>query len=168
MLEHVILPAVCVGLLLYAAAHDILARTIPDWVSVALAASGLVISALNGTLLGAAIAASLVFAASILLFRLGLMGGGDVKLLAAVALVVPPGNVLTAIAAVAIAGGGLALVFLVLRPLARRRARTLGHRRLGLLHRGMAAELWRIRRGGPLPYAVAIALGTVFTMISTG
>ncbi len=162
------LPAVCVGLLLYAASHDILARTIPDWVSVALAACGFVISAASGMLVGAAIAASLVLAASILLFRLGLMGGGDVKLLAAVALVVPPGDILTMIAAIAIAGGGLALVFLALRPLARRHARTRGNRQLGLLHRGMAAELWRIRRGGPLPYAVAIASGTVFTMISTG
>jgi prepilin peptidase CpaA len=168
MLEHVILPAACVGLLLYAAAHDILARTIPDGVSVALAACGLVISASNGTLVGASIAAAVVFAASILLFRLGLMGGGDVKLLGAVALVVPPGDILTALAAIAIAGGALAVVFLILRPLARRRTRPLGHRRLGLLHRGMAAELWRIRRGGPLPYAVAIASGTVFTMISTG
>jgi prepilin peptidase CpaA len=84
------------------------------------------------------------------------MGGGDVKLLGAVATIVPPGHVAQFIVAVTLAGAALALVYLAARriipaPDARRPAR--------LVARAIRAERWRINRGGPLPYALAIAAG---------
>jgi prepilin peptidase CpaA len=69
------------------------------------------------------------------------------------------------IMAITMAGGVLALIYLV----ARRRLRRPGHGKPdGLLARALRVEQWRLRRGGPLPYAVAIACGVVFVMSRGG
>ncbi|HEX8447657.1 MAG TPA: prepilin peptidase [Sphingomonas sp.] len=60
--------------------------------------------------LGLALALFIAFAA---LFALGAMGGGDVKLIAALALWLPPAAVLPMLMLMAIAGGVLTLVMLV-------------------------------------------------------
>ena len=83
-----------------------------------------------------------VLAAGTLLFMYGLFGGGDVKLLAAAALWAGPGLLPELLMVMALAGGALALVLLALR---RWRPRA----------SGPAAP------GAPLPYAVAIACGTL-------
>ena len=135
------------GLVLAAAWHDLLARTVPNRLPVLLALVGL-----------ARLAAGAVFAGAFLCWRRGWLGGGDVKLLAACALSVPPHLVPGLLAAIAIAGAGLALVYLA----ARRWVRPAGGARpAGLLARALRAERWRIARGGPLPYAVAIAIGVL-------
>lgn len=89
-------------------------------------------------------------------------GGGDVKLLGAAALGVAPGSVVSFVMTVAVMGGLLAILYLVARPL-------LGPagpaRPQGLLGRVVRAERWRIRRGGPLPYACAIAAGLLFVIV---
>jgi prepilin peptidase CpaA len=158
----------CGGMLLYAALHDLIARTIPDAVPVGVAVGGVIGHVMSGQLPMPLIAAAAVALVAGLLFWWRLLGGGDAKLLAAVALLLPPAEVVSAAAAIAIAGGLLALLFLLLRPWLRgRRIRPAG-RAAPLLRRALAAEAWRIRRGGPLPYAVAIAAGTLFTVISTG
>jgi prepilin peptidase CpaA len=97
-------------------------------------------------------------------WRRGWMGGGDVKLLGAAALRVPPYAVPGMLMATALAGGVLALFYLVAR---RRLARPGGPRPSSLLLRALRAERWRLRRGGPMPYAVAIACG-VFFVLSQG
>lgn len=158
----------CGALLIYAALHDLIARTIPDAVPILLAASGVLLHVLSGNLLWPILTSALVAGIGALLFGWRLMGGGDVKLLAAVALLLPPTEVLPAIAAIAIAGGVLALLFLLLRPYLRGRNIQPAGRAAPLLRRAWRAEAWRIRRGGPLPYAVAIAAGALFTGISTG
>jgi prepilin peptidase CpaA len=94
------------------------------------------------------------------------MGGGDVKLLIAIAFLLPPADIPPALAAIAIAGGVLALLFLALRPRLRHHRLRPAGRSASLVRRAWAAELWRIRRGGPLPYAVAISAGTLFMMFS--
>ena len=38
----------------------------------------------------------------------------------------------------------------------------------GLLRRVLRVESWRIRRGAPLPYGVAIAAGAAFALIRPG
>lgn len=86
----------------------------------------------------------------------GWIGGGDVKLLAALALVLPPGRMLPAIVATAWSGVALALPYCVLR---RRLAAPSPMRPRGLLPRIWRAEQFRLRRGGPLPYGLAIAAG---------
>ncbi len=97
------------------------------------------------------------------------MGGGDVKLLAAAALLLPPRLVPGYVLAVALAGGVLGLLYLGLGALLRRRApRATPRRPATLLRRALRAEAWRIRRRGPLPYGCAIAAGALFAVLQPG
>jgi prepilin peptidase CpaA len=153
----------CIGLILAASLHDVATRTIPDGLVLALAAAGLVSSALSGRLLGALLAAGGVFVVAALCWRRGWMGGGDVKLLGAAVLGMPPNSVLAFAAAVAFAGGLLALFYLAARRLVGAPA---SPRPAGLLTRAMRVERWRLSRGGPLPYACAIAVGVLFVNVS--
>ncbi|MFN3590776.1 MAG: prepilin peptidase [Thermaurantiacus sp.] len=155
-------------LLVIAAVHDVVSRMVPDYTAFGIALAGAAIHLLSGGILWHLAVAAIVLGVGLLLFWLRVMGGGDVKLLAAVALLLPPADVPLAIAAIAIAGGVLALAFLALRPQFRGRKVVPAGRAASLYRRALAAEAWRIRRGGPLPYAVAIAAGTLFTMLSSG
>lgn len=151
------------GLPLAAAAlHDIAARTIPNRLCLAVAGAGLLARVLMGDLLPGLLAAGLVFLLGWASWRCRAMGGGDVKLLAACALLVPPAATPGLVLAVALAGGLLALAYLGLRPWVAAPALA---RPAALLARARRAETWRIRRRGPLPYGVAIALGTFFTLL---
>lgn len=163
-----LLLVLCAALLLFAAVHDVIARTIPDVVPLGILAAGLVLHLISGHILLPLAVTVGVAAVCGMLYWLRVMGGGDVKLLVAIAWLLPPGAVPVALLAIALAGGVLAALFLVLQP--RLRGRNLGPagRSAPLLRRAYAAELWRIRRGGPLPYAVAISAGTLFTMVSGG
>jgi prepilin peptidase CpaA len=150
------------ALLLLASLHDIVARTIPNWLAGALAMLGIGLRVVHGTLLAGVCVGAIVFVLAAICWRRGWMGGGDVKLLAASAIVVPPSLVLSFITAVAIFGGVLALLYLLagrmLPPSRASRPRT-------LLARALRVERWRIRRGGPLPYACAIAAGGLFILL---
>ena len=158
----------CAALLVFGAVHDIIARTIPDAVPAGIALAALVLNILAGDLFWSFVAALSVMCVSLLIYWLRLMGGGDAKLFAAIGFLLPPAEVLPGIAAIAIAGGVLALLFLALRPGLRARQIAPAGRSAPLHRRALAAELWRIRRGGPLPSAVAISAGALFTMISSG
>jgi prepilin peptidase CpaA len=151
------------GLLLVASLHDIAARTIPNNLVLALAVAGLSVSVLDRHLLGSLLAASGVFAVSALCWSRGWMGGGDVKLLGAAALGIPASSVLPFIAAVAMAGGVLAVFYLIAQRLVPFRR---SPRPTGMLARALRAERWRISRGCPLPYACAIAAGALFINLS--
>ena len=158
----IILPAVCFGLILTASLHDIVTRTIPHSLVLALALVGIATGATGGYLFGSLLAAGSIFVVSALCWRRGWMGGGDVKLLGVAALAIPPSSVLTFVAAVTIAGALLALLYLAARPLVRV---PMPVRPNGLLARAVRVERWRIRRGGPLPYACAIATGFLFVIV---
>ncbi len=156
-----LIAALIASALVAAALHDIAARTIPNRLCLAVSLAGLLDRALAGELAAGLTAMLLVFALLVVVWRLGALGGGDAKLLAACALVVPPGNVPAMLLATALAGGAIALAFLAARPLV---ASHVPPRPAGLPGRVLRAEAWRVRRGGPLPYAVAIAVGTLFTL----
>jgi prepilin peptidase CpaA len=158
-----LLPILAAQALLAASLHDIAARTIPNALCLGIALVGVLVRLLAGDLLPGLLAASLVFLLATLAWRFRVMGGGDVKLLAACALLPPPATVPAMIAAVALAGGLLSLAYLALRPLLPAPAAS---RPASLPRRALRAEAWRIRRGGPLPYAVAIALGAIFTLLA--
>lgn len=152
-----------IAVLVAASLHDIIARTVPNWMAVVVALLGLALRAATSTLLGGLLAGALVFVAAAIIWRRGWMGGGDVKLIAAAALVMPPHDVLNYIVAVTLAGGMLAVIYLLARrvvPIASNLPKP-----RGLLARAMRAECWRIRRGGPLPYACAIAIGGLFILL---
>ena len=159
-------------MVIMAALHDIMARTVPNQLVLAIASAGLV--AQGAVLAGSAhlvdglfsagmalLAALLVFVAAALAWRRGWMGGGDVKLLGASALLMPAALVPSLLVATSLAGGVLSLIYLVAR---RRLARPGPGRAASLLARVLKAERWRLRRGGPLPYAVAIAGGACFVV----
>jgi len=65
-----------------------------------------------------------------------------------------------------LAGGLLAVLYLLAQNLVP--AASPSPVPLSLLARVWRAERWRIRRGGPLPYAVAIAAGGVLTLLQGG
>lgn len=151
-------------LLIVAGVCDIVARMVPNWISLALISCGVLVRGLTGQLATGLLAAALVLVLTTICWRRGWLGGGDVKLLAAAATVVPPWLVPMLIVAVALAGGVLALIYLGLRPL----TPAPGDPAPGSwLRRILRIEQWRIRRGGPLPYATAIGAGTIFTLFAS-
>ena len=100
-------------LIVYAVVSDVTRLVIPNWVSIALVALFAAFLLLGSKPLPA-IQHALVAAAVLLLafaaFAAGLMGGGDVKLIAAVALWAGPDKVLAFLLAMSLAGAALGLV----------------------------------------------------------
>jgi prepilin peptidase CpaA len=139
--------------------HDVVARTIPNGIAAGLAVMGAAARLLNGEMVIGLMAGLLVFGAAMFCWRRGWMGGGDVKLLGAAAIALPPFLVPMFVAAVAMAGGLLAALYLAARPFVPVPA---PQRPAGLLARALRVECWRIGRRGPLPYACAIAAGFAF------
>jgi prepilin peptidase CpaA len=94
----------------------------------------------------------------------GFMGGGDVKLWAAAALLIPPNwrEELNFILYVVILGGALAVLYLLLSLVV---PRVKPSREGGWLRRFARAEIWRISRRGPLPYACAISGGALLVLM---
>jgi prepilin peptidase CpaA len=114
-------------------------------------------------------AASLSFAIACTLFTLlllpamrGMLGGGDVKLAAAVALGLPPAATWDFIFATVMIGGLLGLAYLAGPYLAPRPHAMVS---ASLLRRVAAVESWRLRRRGPVPYGVAIAGGGILVLL---
>ena len=133
--------------LLGAAAFDLRSRRIPDAFSLAIVVAFGGVLAAGSVGLGAAawhvLAAALVFAGGAGLFAAGMIGGGDVKLMAASSLWIGWSDTLRFLLLVALLGGVLAAAALV----ARRALRD--DRAAGLRHLLDAEE--------GLPYGVAIA-----------
>ncbi|WP_027444248.1 prepilin peptidase [Erythrobacter cryptus] len=113
-LSYVLLAALAIALVV-AAFTDLTRRQIDNWLNGAIAlgaplfwwASGLALWPDVALQLGVALAAFAVFAG---LFALRMMGGGDVKLLTALALWVPPYQFVQLLLVMAIAGGVLTIV----------------------------------------------------------
>lgn len=135
--------------LLAAALNDLVHFEIPDVLPLVIFATGLGFGALTPghDWAGHLAAPALMLVAGLLVFRLGLMGGGDIKLFIAIAVWTGLAGLPVQLVAVIICGGGLALLLVAARRLASQS--------------GNAARLPRLlQTGAPLPYAVAIAIGT--------
>ncbi|MCW3475829.1 A24 family peptidase [Limobrevibacterium gyesilva] len=154
------------ALLIVAALHDVAARTIPNWTCLGLAVLGLVLRGADGQLLAGLALGVVVFLVATFCWTRGWMGGGDVKLLAAAAIFVPPADVGNMLVAITLAGGVVGLFYLGWRFVLRRLAAQPRPRPSSLLARILRAERWRILRGCPLPYASAIAAGTLFVIVA--
>ena len=72
------------------------------------------VRAVNGALIAGILASLVILCGAAFCWRRGWLGGGDVKLLAASAMLVPPTLVVRLLLDVAVAGGILAIVHLVL------------------------------------------------------
>jgi prepilin peptidase CpaA len=155
------------ALLAYAALHDIGFRTVPNRVSAALLAIGLLLRLVHGLQQGNVghelvwgIACGLiVFVFTYVFWFVGWMGGADVKLLSAAAVFVAPPMVPTLVVGTSLAGGVLALIYVIGSSIAPRPRPAADVSRFSLVHRAARCELRRLRRRGPLPYAAAIAAG---------
>lgn len=122
-LSTILIFLLAVGLAV-AALLDWRSRTIPNWLNLAIAllaipfwwSTGLSLWPGVAVELGIALAVLAIFAFA---FQLGLMGGGDVKMLAALALWLPPLAVLQLLVIMSLAGGVLTLILLVPHRIAR-------------------------------------------------
>lgn len=110
--------------LVAAAAMDWRSRIIPNWLNAAIALGAVPFWIATRTPLwpGAAIhlaVAAAIFAVFALAFHLGMMGGGDVKMLAALALWLPPLAVIQLVVIMSLAGGALTLAMVLRHRLSR-------------------------------------------------
>jgi prepilin peptidase CpaA len=160
-LLHSILLFAAATALLFAAAHDVAVRTVPNVVSLIVAVAGLGLQMLDRQLVPALFGGALVFAGTWQCWRRGWIGGGDVKLLSACALLVPPALVPELLLSTTIAGGVLALCYLALSRLLPGGP---AQRPTSLIGRIWRTERRRIRRRLSLPYACAISAGVLLTL----
>ena len=135
-----ILPGLLAALLVVASVFDLRSRTIPNSLNLAIALLALPFWWATGLTLWPEAALQLAVAAGVfglfaLVFALGGMGGGDVKLVAAVALWLPWEAVVVLLVLMSLAGGVLTLAMVVRKRLARQEGRL------------------------EIPYGVAIAFG---------
>lgn len=129
---------------------------IPNRISVIALSISLLVAFLENHFFQGLFSAMICFVLTSLLWRLGLLGGGDAKLMTALAAALPCLTMLDFVLLTACAGGVLGLVYVVIRRVTHFQA---SPRPAGRLQRHLRAEIWRIHRGCPLPYTVAIAAG---------
>lgn len=156
---------VAIPLLCFAAARDIATRLIPDTVSILIVVAGVSTRLFEGwAAAGTSLLTGLaMFALLLPLAARGWLGGGDVKLMSAMATGLALGDTWTFVVATVFAGGILGVAYILARRLVPQ-PRLAGD--AGLLRRIMTVEAWRVRRRGPLPYAVAIAVGGILVLLS--
>lgn len=147
------------SLLFFSVFTDLRAREIPDWVSLVFLLMGLVRLPSCGW--GALVGGCIIFGCAFGLWLAGFMGGGDVKLIASSSLLFPPLWQVRYILDIAIVGGFLAILYLILRKVVPVPATP-------VYGRALRIECWRIRRGFALPYAIAIAGGFVVAALQGG
>lgn len=140
--------------LVLAAVSDFRSLRIPNWLTASLAAAFPPLALVAGhdvQWLSHFAAGLAVFAGAAVLFAAGVMGGGDVKLLGAVALWVGLGQVLSLLLLVALVGGVFALAVVLLRhPLAQAVVLRATRRLPEFMQRKM-----------PIPYGIPIAIGGI-------
>jgi prepilin peptidase CpaA len=153
-------------LLLYVATIDIATRLIRNEICLVLALLGIASQFASPMQIAQSlIAATILLLLLLVIYQRGLIGGGDVKLLVALAVGLPLTGVIQLLTITALAGGVLALVHLMMRLLPYPRLAPAGS---SLVRRVYAIERWRHLRHAPLPYGVAIACGGIWTVFSKG
>lgn len=146
-----------------AAVSDLANRTIPNYAIVCVALASLLVKVdRDSAYLDSVWAVIALIAVLLFLYLRNLLGGGDVKLMAALSLALTATDCYRFVIATAVFGGVLAMTYLLLRKvLPPLRCKPRAPRLLRIA----ALEAWRIRRGAPLPYGVAIAAGGIFVLL---
>lgn len=153
-------------LLVYVAVIDIATRSIQNEVCLMLALLGVAGQFAGPThIVESMIAATILFLLLLVAYERGWMGGGDVKLLVALAIGLPLTGLVQLLTVTALASTVLALLHLTMRILPYPRLAPVGS---SLLRRVYAVERWRNLRRAPLPYGVAVACGGIWTSLSHG
>jgi prepilin peptidase CpaA len=153
-------------LLLYVATIDVATRVIPNQVCLAVALLGVVGQLANPMQAAQSlIVASILFLLLLVLYLKRWIGGGDVKLMVAVAIGLSPTGVIQFLTITALAGGVLALVHLLMRFLPNPALAPSGS---SFMRRVVAVERRRHLRHAPLPYGVAIVCGGIWAVLNRG
>src|SRR5262245_27973179 len=153
-------------LLLYVAMIDIATRLIRNEICLILALLGIASQFANPMqVTESLIVATILLMLMMVIHQRGWIGGGDVKLLVALAIGRPVMVLIQLLTVTALAGGVLALVHLMMRLLPYPKLAPAGS---SLVRRVYAVERWRNLRQAPLPYGVAIACGGIWTVFSQG
>lgn len=153
-------------LLLYVATIDVATRLIRNEICLALALLRIVSQFASPMQLAESLTvAAILFLLLFAIYSRGAIGGGDVKLLVALAVGLPLTGVIQLLTVTALAGGVLALAHLVMRNLPYPRLAPAGS---SFARRVYAVERWRHLRHAPLPYGVAIACGGIWTILNKG
>ncbi len=106
------------AMLIVAAIGDLRTRTIPNWLNGAIALGAIPFWILTGTGFWPEVAIQIAVAAAVfglfaIAFQFGAMGGGDVKMVSAIALWLPLGAVLKLLVIMSLAGGVLTVAMLI-------------------------------------------------------
>ena len=155
-----------IGMLVIIAYGDVRTRRIPNVLAAAIAMLGLVRIILAGDSIAAGytlVAGTAIFATAFLLFWCGALGGGDAKLIAAMALLVGYQDVLGFLFLMSLCGGALALAILArekLGPLTSCFSRPTSIR-VATRILGSVAEPAR----STVPYGVAIAAAGIIILV---
>ena len=148
-----------VFLVSYAAISDYQRLKIPNWVSSSLCATFLLYAALFATgsqFLGHVAAGTALFAIAIILYALGIFGGGDAKLLGAIALWAGPHQIFELAFLTGMIGCAMGIILVGLRGLLRHRPALY-----------CPAPLYRMvvwARDGVCPYGLAIGGAALICM----
>lgn len=146
------LAMILAALLVAAAAEDAIRLRISNILCLAVFAGAFVAMAVTGpetSLWQNALVFAVLLAIGTLLFGKGWMGGGDVKLMAALGLWCDFGAAVTMLTSVLLSGGVLALIILGARTLA---------------PAGAGGRVVVLKPGGGIPYGVAIAAGGLIVL----
>ena len=163
-----ILWMISLAALLVSAATDLKERIIPNELVVVIALSGvlLCLTMRPAQIWLSLVAAPLVFLALGLLCRYGAIAGGDVKLMAAATLLVPPGSIGELLARIALAGGFLSCLYLgasyMIRSAPSSRSDAVPENALSGVAEWARVESIRIASRKQVPYAVAILGGVIW------
>jgi prepilin peptidase CpaA len=153
-------------LLLYVATIDIATRLIRNEICLMLALLGIAAQFASPMQVALSlIAAAILLALLLVIHHRGWIGGGDVKLLVALAIGLPLKGVIELLTVTGLAGGVLGGVHLIMRLLPDPRLAPAGS---SFARRVYAIERWRNLRHAPLPYGVAIACGGIWAVFSRG
>ena len=112
------LVAILAAMLIVAATGDLRTRTIPNWLNGIIAAGAIPFWLVSGLSVWPDMAlqvgvAAFVFALFAIAFHFGAMGGGDVKMVAALSLWLPLGAVVKLLVIMSLAGGVLTVAMIV-------------------------------------------------------
>lgn len=153
-------------LLLYVATLDVATRLIRNEICLAVALLGIAGQLASPMqVVESLIVATILFLLLLVFYMQRWMGGGDVKLLVALAVGLPLTGVIQLLTVTTLAGGVLALVHVMMRQLPHPALAPAGS---SLARRIYAVERWRHLRHAPLPYGVAIACGGIWATLSGG
>jgi prepilin peptidase CpaA len=158
--------------LVIATVSDIRSRRIPNWLVVPFLVAGIVVSSATQGWSGLGHSLSGVLLAALLLgilYWFGGMGMGDVKLCAAVGAWVGPSQLVIALVTMAIAGGLMALMWAVCGGFLKESLSGAGDLIFGIGKRGLRPHATLVLANPAarkMPYAPAIALGTIFSFFA--